>query len=113
MRDDLKAAVKLLRKAGWAVEPPSSEDVHVAEVKIKVGRIQPDHLTPAQVHASFRLCGFEGEAIRYPLTTRAYNWVCAFNGANPGETPWTWRYAPNPWMQSYLDRRAESEGFTD
>ena len=113
MEAELKAALKLLKKAGWTVEPPESADVHVAEAKIKVGRNQPDHLTPAEIHASFRLCGLEGAAINYPLTARAYYWRCAFNGARPGETPWTWRFAANPWMQAYLDRRAESEGFTN
>lgn len=113
MEMDLKAAASLLRKHGWVVEPPESGDVHVAEIKMKVGRTQPENLTPDQIHASFRLCGLDGAAINYPLSTRAYHWLCDFNGARPGETPWTWRFAPNPWMQAYLDRRAESEGFSE
>lgn len=113
MDDALKAAIKLLKKAGWHVEAPESSAVHVDEVKIKVGRDRPADLTPAQIHASFRACGYAGEAINFPLSARAYYWLCAFNGARPGETPWTWRYAPNPAMQAYLDRRAESEGYTD
>ncbi|USN14682.1 hypothetical protein DOMOVOI_02080 [Brevundimonas phage vB_BpoS-Domovoi] len=113
MDADLKAAIKLLRKAGWSVEPPESSDVHAPEIKIKVGRDEPANLTPEQIHASFRLGGRTGEAYNYPLSARAYKWLCAFNGAKPGETPWTWRYAANPWMQAYNDRRAESEGFTN
>lgn len=110
MDDALKAALKLVRKAGWTVEPPQSADVHVTEVKIKVGRVQPDGLTPDEIHASFRACGYTGAAIDFPLSARGYYWLCAFNGARPGETPWTWRYAPNAGMKDYLDRRAEAEG---
>lgn len=111
MDEALKAALKLVRKAGWTVEPPSSAAVHVEEVKIKVGRVQPTDLTPAEIHASFRACGYTGEAINFPLSARAYCWLCAFNGTRPGDTPWTWRYAPNSAMQASLDRRAEAEGF--
>lgn len=58
MNDDIKAAVKLLRKAGWTVDPPEpSAAVHPTEVKIKVGKVQPPNLTPAEIHASFRLGG--------------------------------------------------------
>lgn len=106
--DPIRAAARLLRKAGWTVESPEADVSPAAEIKIKVGRVQPEGLTPAEIHASFRACGFTGEAINYPLSVRAYAWLCAFNGAREGETPWTWRYAPNPAMQKYLDRLAET-----
>lgn len=85
------------------------ELVAAEEIKIKVGKERRPDLTPAEVHASFRLGGFTADAENYPLSDRAYDWLCRFNGARTGETPWTWRYAPNPEMQRYLDDRADRE----
>ncbi|USN15282.1 hypothetical protein KIKIMORA_01360 [Brevundimonas phage vB_BpoS-Kikimora] len=113
MTPEIKAAIKLLRKAGWTLEPPEATLTPAAEVKVKVGLTPPDPLTPEIIHASFRLAGFSGDAINHPLSERAYIWRCRFNGAEPGKTPWTWRYASNPTMQALLDRYAVEAGITD
>lgn len=107
---DIKAAAALLRKAGWFLEPPEPVIETPAEVKVKVGLTPPDPLTPEILHAHFRAAGFTRDAINYPLSERAYLWRCQFNGALPGKTPWTWRYAPNAYMQALEDRYGREAG---
>lgn len=54
-----------------------------------------------EFHEDFR-------AINYPLSERAFLWLCRFNGIPLGySVPWTWKYAPNAAVQEKLDRLAE------
>lgn len=108
--DAIKSAIRLLRKAGYSVEAPEVETTPKAEIKVKVGRTPPDPLTPEIIHASFRLCGFTGDAINHPLDPDAFAWRCRYNGVSPDVVPWTWRYAANAYMAAYLLRRARTDG---
>lgn len=56
--------------------------------------------------AEFRACGYTGEAAKYPLSDRAFLWLCRWNGISPELAPRTWRYAPNAFVQASLDRKA-------
>lgn len=58
----------------------------------------------------FRAAGFTAAAIDFPMSERAFLWLCQFNGCKPDQAPRAWRYAPNPYMQNYCDRKAEEEG---
>ncbi len=109
---EIKAAIKLLKAEGFTVEAPEKPAEKRPEMieGYKLGRVQPESFKPNELHTAFRMSGFTAEAIKYPLSERAYLWLCKFNGAKPGETPWTWRYAPNPLMQASLDRDAEKDG---
>lgn len=66
----------------------------------------------------FRAAGFTKAAINFPLSRRAFVWLCQFNGIAPAKAPRAWQYAPNAYMQQYLDKRAalkekESLGMDD
>jgi len=64
----------------------------------------------APTHEQFREIGFTGEAAQYPLSEAAYQWLRWFNGVPDGyEVPDTWRYAPNAYMQEYLERKARED----
>ena len=59
----------------------------------------------------FRAVGFTETAASYPLSERAFTWLCKFNGIALRDAPRAWRYAPNPYMQDWLDRAASIAGF--
>lgn len=60
----------------------------------------------------FRATGYTAEAVNYPLSRRAFEWLCRFNGISHFDAPLTWQWAPNAYMQKYLDERAVAEGFS-
>jgi hypothetical protein len=68
-------------------------------------------MTQVPTEAEFRTTGFTIEAAKYPLSRRAFEWLCHFNGVSKYDVPLTWQYAPNLYMQKYLDDRAVDEGF--
>ena len=53
-----------------------------------------------------RKAGFTAEAFKYPLSELAARWLAEFNGVAFEAIPAAWHYAPNEYMQRYLDRRA-------
>lgn len=57
----------------------------------------------------FRDIGFTAEAINYPLSDRAFAWLCKFNGLTQEQAPRAFRYAPNAYMQKYLDDKAAKQ----
>lgn len=59
----------------------------------------------------FRAIGFTAAAAHFPLSNRAFLWRCNFNGIKPAAAPTSWRYAPNVYMQTWLDRVAEQAGY--
>lgn len=60
------------------------------------------------IHTAFRVSGFTREALKYPLSDQAYAWLLSFNGITTQKVPWQWRYAPNAYMQGYLQQRASA-----
>ena len=49
----------------------------------------------------------------YPLSERAFRWICKFNGTDSSTAPDAWRYAPNAIVQEDLDRYARDAAFAD
>ncbi|AXQ69852.1 hypothetical protein HOU03_gp416 [Caulobacter phage CcrSC] len=105
---EIAAAIKLLRKAGYEVEPPPPAPPE--EVKVKLTHVRPPNLTPAEVAACFRLTGFPAAAEQFPHTEAGYLWLCRFNGVDPDKAPWTWRYASSEAMRAYIERRVREDG---
>lgn len=105
---EIDAAIELLRKAGYEIEAPVRAE-RVEEVVVKLKPIRDPSLTPAQVEACFRMTGFQPSAEAFPHTEEAYVWLCRFNGAEPGKTPWTWRYASSAGMRDYINRMAAED----
>ena len=64
------------------------------------------YLTPPTTEADLRKAGFTAEAFKYPLSELAARWLAEFNGVAFEAMPAAWHYAPNEYMQRYLDRRA-------
>lgn len=56
----------------------------------------------------FRQAGFTAKAINYPLSERAFAWLCRYNGITPEQAPEAWKYAPNETMQARLDELANT-----
>lgn len=55
----------------------------------------------------FRAVGFTATALNYPLSERAFAWLCRFNGVEPSaKVPRAWKYAPNAYMLAWLERAA-------
>uniref|UniRef100_A0AB74UL80 Uncharacterized protein n=1 Tax=Caulobacter phage BL57 TaxID=3348355 RepID=A0AB74UL80_9VIRU len=104
---EIVAAIKLLRKAGYDVEPPPPAPPEAVQVKLKA--VRDPNLTPAEVAACFRLTGFTADAENWPHTEKAFLWLCKFNGARPEQVPWTWRYASSSAMRDYIQRLAEAD----
>ncbi|AXQ68948.1 hypothetical protein HOU00_gp177 [Caulobacter phage CcrPW] len=101
---EIAAAIKLLRKAGYEIEPPAP--VAPEEVKVKLKAVRDPNLTPAQVAACFRMTGFQPSAEQYPHSPEGFAWLCRFNGARPEQVPWTWHYASSAGMRDYVERLA-------
>lgn len=104
---EIAAAIKLLRKAGYEIEPPAP--VAAEEVKVKLKAYRDPRLTPAEVAACFRMTGFQPSAEQYLHSERAFLWLCRFNGARPDQVPWTWCYASSAGMRDYIERLAQAE----
>lgn len=104
---EIAAAIKLLRKAGYEIEPPPP--VPAEEVKVKLKAVRDPNLTPAQVAACFRMTGFQPSAEQFPHSERGFAWLCKFNGARPEQVPWTWRYASSAGMRDYIERLAQED----
>lgn len=79
-----------------------------SQVKNDLPRVDASAPSPAE----FRASGFTEAAINYPLSDRAFGWLCKFNGIATDRAPRSWRYAPNPTMQAWLDRAGATPGFT-
>lgn len=103
----IEAAIALLTAAGYEVEPPPPPPRE--EVKVKLKPVRDPNLTPAEVEACFRMTGFSASAEKWPHSEAGYAWLCAFNGARPGQTPWTWRYASSEGMRAWIERMAAED----
>jgi hypothetical protein len=55
----------------------------------------------------FRKTGFTGDARKFPLSQKGFEWLCRFNGLKPEQAPRTWRFAPNQYMQKMLNDLGE------
>lgn len=89
---------------GWRKEDNGPPGVSPAATRIERAATEEGD----QTHLDFRKVGFTGDAINYPLSERAFEWLCNFNGVHPDKAPWQWRYAPNAYMQKALDDHAAS-----
>ncbi len=70
--------------------------------------LSPDTMNPGEpLDAEFRVAGFTGEARKYPLSEKAVEWLAAFNGVPIDKVPITWHYAPNAWMQEWMELLGE------
>ncbi len=58
--------------------------------------------------ADFRAAGFDANAINYPLSEAACQWLADFNGIEIEKMPAAWRYAPNAYMRDYLEEQAKA-----
>ena len=56
------------------------------------------------VHAGFRVVGFTRDAVNHRHTERGFQNLCAFNGVQPEQAPWQWRYASCVEMREKMDR---------
>lgn len=57
-------------------------------------------------HTDFRSTGREPKALNYPLTKGAWLWLCAYNGVDPAEASWTYRFASSEAMRVQIERMA-------
>lgn len=62
---------------------------------------KPTQSTPTE--AEFRAAGFTAIAANYPLSEAVCQWLADFNGVRVEQMPRAWRYAPNAYMQNYLE----------
>lgn len=51
----------------------------------------------------FRDAGYTVNAIKYPMSTKGFLKLCAFNGVDPNKVPRAWLYAPNQYMLEYME----------
>lgn len=58
----------------------------------------------APTEADFRAAGFTADAVNFPLSERACRYVAKFNGVPEEKMPRAWQYAPNAYMQKWLDQ---------
>lgn len=52
----------------------------------------------------FRDAGYTADAVNYPLTERAFQALCEYNGVTTAQAPRAWRYAPNAYVRDYWER---------
>lgn len=76
---------------------------------VKLKAVRDPNLTQEQVEACFRMTGFKASAEQFPHTEEGYVWLCRFNGAEPGKTPWTWRYASCEAMRDRINKLAAED----
>lgn len=61
--------------------------------------------------SEFRAAGYTANAISFPISDAAVEWLCKFNGAPDGwKYPRAWNYAPNAACQAMLERNAAATG---
>lgn len=56
---------------------------------------------------ALRQAGFTSDARQFPLSEAGFQWLCHYNGAKPEQAPPAWRYAPNAYMQRWLNLLGE------
>lgn len=54
----------------------------------------------------FRAVGYTKKAANFPLSQRALEALCAYNGVTVERAPEAWGYAPNAAMRDYWEKKA-------
>lgn len=58
------------------------------------------------VHQAFRVTGQTREAVHHRLNDAGYEWKCRWNGVQPDNAPFQFRYASNAAMKAQIERMA-------
>ena len=84
----------------WSREPFDGAVEYTAET---VEQAKPQHPDRAR----FRKSGMTEDALNYPLTEGGVAIVAEHNGVAVEQMPAEWHFAPNAWMQRWLNNLGE------
>lgn len=62
-----------------------------------------DYKLPDVTDQQLREAGFTSAARSYPLSREGFLWLCHWNGVKPEQAPPGWYYAPNGYMQEWIN----------